>query len=456
MNHESSPRSHAQESSPVAGRDALPRWLSLAGLGLLLLYVITRLYTDKPGDYAGQLLSLLAGFGLLRYRVPLRSSVVIQLLFIAIVVQLISWGMGHWLSPELAERSPKVERLASWFFLLPVALFIGQAQNQVFRVWGVAVAVLLLAPWVSGGGWEEIRRGLEGGRVGFHILNQQHTSMLFGVVLIGLLVFFYRFQRAVRGGRFAWLAVLYWVLILCVAVTVLISQTRAVWLALPLTAVIVLAMACYLLSPQRRRAYLAALASMRWKLAAILLVLGVLLPAMFSNVLLERVGSEGPLAEVTGQVQAQESTRVRLNTWTEALHWVVQRPLFGWGGHGRSAVVQHSEGLSADEKARFRHLHSSYMDTLVNFGIAGLLVWFALLWALTRAIVDARKASRIGADFLWFWIAFLVYWLVVNAFESYMYYQTGIYAFSLVAGGYLALVTVRPAPEAQAADAAGT
>ncbi|TGD70905.1 O-antigen ligase family protein [Mangrovimicrobium sediminis] len=424
--------------SPAVG--ALPTAFALLGFGLLLLWSCTRMYTDKPADYAGQVLILLTAIALFFLQHPLRRSFVFALFWLALATQLASWGLAHWLAPEIAERSPKVERLAAWFFMIPVAVFIRSDLRRVFALWSLALVALMLAPWISGGGWGEIAAGLGGERVGFGIINQQHTSLLFGLALLGLLAFAPRAAHAARVVGRPWLTAVYAALVLAALVAVVISQTRAIWLALLVT---LFAWLCRALFLWRRRGDVArASQPPRSRAVPVLAALVVLVPVLLGGVIVERVSSEGPLAGAGGDspMVLNENIRVRLATWGEALHWIAKRPLFGWGGGGRSEVVQATDGLSRGEKKRFRHLHSSYLDTLVNFGLAGLMVGGALLWWLNRAIMQAGKAGRLDADLRGFWYLFVSYWLVVNLFESYMFYESGLYSFALVAGGYLALV----------------
>lgn len=432
----------------AASNASLPRWFYLVGAGMLFVFACTRLYTDKLADYAVQLLIVWSAVALWRYRDPLRNALVFHLFLLAVLAQLLTWGLGLWLTPELAESSPKVERLGAWFFLLPVALFAGGTPRRVLALWGVSFAALLLAPWLSGQGWDEVLRGLAGNRVGFGIINEQHMGVLFGIAFLGLGIFLYRFQCYARAIGAPWLLVPYTLLLLASLVAVVFSQTRAVWLALLLTFAVLTVVVLCALNPERRTTYRAALREMRWRVGGMIALMVILVTALLSSIIVERISNEATSAAVlSGEVeslQLEGSVRVRLNTWWEAVHWIAERPLFGWGGNGRSEVVQASSGLSDSDRERFRHLHSTYMDALVNYGLAGLLLWFALLWWLSRAIVQAWASAGLADDFCWFWCAFLVFWLVVNAFESYMFYESGFYAFALVAGGYLSLLARKP------------
>lgn len=85
--------------------------------------------------------------------------------------------------------------------------------------------------------------------------------------------------------------------------------------------------------------------------------------------------------------------------------------------------------------AKTGHLHSTYVDTLVNFGLLGLALFLGILgWTLVRAW-QAWRQDYMSSEMFLFLLAFSIYWLTINLTESYMYYSTGQYAFALVIGG---------------------
>lgn len=434
-----------QAGTANAGTHPLPPWLSGLGQALLLIFICCRLISDKPADYAGQLLSLLAVVALVTWQHPLRRGMLVPLFLAALATQLVTWGLSHALAPELAERSPKLERLAAWFFLIPVALFMGVGQGRVLLWWSIALLALLLTPWLSGQGWSEIARGLAGERVDFGIVNAQHPAMLFGLALLGTTIFLPRFRRYTRQRGTPWLLWPYLLLVLVLATGVVITQTRGVWLGLLVTLPGMIVIFSGYMDAERKQSYLRALQNSRWRMRFLALLLALMIPAFFGGIVLERLASEGPLASLDGRSDTQpvlkENISVRLYTWRESLEWIAQRPLFGWGGSGRGEVVEATPELSKQWKRLYGHLHSSYLDTLVNFGFAGLLVLLGLLYWLNSRVMLAWRQASISDDFLWFWLAFLLYWLVLNMFESYMYYQTGNYAFALICGGYAALTS---------------
>lgn len=422
-----------------------PPLLQLAGWLLLLVYAACWLLTDKLGEYASYVLILMTAASLAVYRGPLRSSLATQLLVAALVVQLITWALGNLLDPQLAERSPKLHRLAAWFFLIPVALFLDGSRQRTFLLWLTGVLAICLSPWATGNGWAEIRAGLGGSRINFGIVNSQHSGMLAALALLGMAAFLNRLLSVSAVGNRRWWRLPYTLVALAMMATTILTQTRGVWLGL----MVALLGACLFLfwrSRAMRKTTIgvppvAGHRRSRYAIAALIL----LVPALFGGLVNDRVASENPFSvfsvEDGEEPVMKESVRIRLYTWREALDWIVQRPLFGWGGNGRRMVVAATPELTKAEIGRFGHLHNSYLDTLVNYGLAGLLVWFCLLGWLSTSVARAWRDGQLADDWLLFWLAFLLYWLVINMFESYMYYHTGVYAFALVAGGMLTLTT---------------
>ncbi|TXS93963.1 O-antigen ligase family protein [Parahaliea maris] len=417
-------------------RSCLPQGaLSLGGFALLLVWTLTRLWQDDLGDISGQLLVLLSAGWLLTGGRALWRSRLLQLLLLALLIQLASWGLSHLLHPDLAERSPKLDRLAAWFFLIPVALFCAASRQRVMICWACALGALLLSPWLSGDGWKELLQGLNGERVHFGLLNAQHSGMLFGIGLLGALMLPAPVPATTRRGVVLG-RLLRLLLITATAFGMLLSQTRGIWLALLCSVPLALLLRSRLRQQQQADYISRPLRRLAW--FSMTFVVIIITP--LGGIIEDRLRSEGPLAGYDGEgFVLQENVRVRLSTWHTAMDWIVQRPLLGWGGKGRAAVVQDTEALSDNERQRFRHLHSTYLDTLVNWGLAGLAVLLGLFAWLGLRLRRSWQQGSLDTNLLCFGVAFGLYWGVANAFESFMFYQSGLYALALIAGGLLAL-----------------
>ncbi|MDL4864512.1 O-antigen ligase family protein, partial [Halomonas elongata] len=302
----------------------------------------------------------------------IRSSAALWLLLAAVMVQVLSWTLGYFHHPQWVADNPEVDRLAKLFIFIAVAWWLGGSTRNTLLVWGLAVIGLLLSSVVQGDGLQEWLRGLEGHRVGFGVRNYQHGAMLFGVALLGLAVFA---PRIVAPGRWRAARISGWCLMFLLAViAVLIGQTRAVWLALALALpfmLVVWLLNTRLLGDGRRpnRRCLLVGGGM-----ALLVVLGA--GSLLKGPIVERVGKESQVINMLLEGDVEEmpytSIGIRIHTWQAALEWIQERPLVGWGGTGRSLVIEHTPWLPESVKEVFGHLHNYFLEIWVAYGLIGL------------------------------------------------------------------------------------
>ncbi|WP_299595086.1 O-antigen ligase family protein [uncultured Microbulbifer sp.] len=415
-------------------------WLPALGVPALLVYVFFGISLDSVPDKAGQLallcgLLMLAIYGRPVDGVSLRRSGILWLAIAAIVVALISWGCSWLTHPHWAESSFKVHRLTNWFAMIPVAILLGGQVKNTYTIWLVALCGLLLSPWISGGGWQEWQQGFAGVRVDFGLHNAQHTAMLFGTGALGLLAFAPDILRTRRG---CWIIRAGWLLALATCITaVVLTQTRGGWVGMLFALVVI---ACAGIVTLRKHFH----SHRRYIAAATMATCGAALLAGYlslGDIVSNRLDAERQTITLVQQGELENlpftSTGVRIRTWTEALQWIAQRPLVGWGGNGRSLIFDHSENLPAAIKQNFGHLHNSYLDLVVNFGLLGLLLLGALVFWLLHRSLRYYRAGLISGSTLLFSVSFAVFFGVINLFESYLFYDSGRFVMALVGGGLL-------------------
>jgi O-antigen ligase len=401
---------------------------------LVLVYAFSYLTFPDVGSAAQ---SLVAAAGLAVLALSSRAGaarVPLIMLGLAIAVQVASWYFAPDVFPEFVEEHPKIDRLARWFLFMVFALWLGGSTRRVMLLWCVALAGFLLAPWITGGGWAEWARGISGRRVDFGVHNAQHTAVMFGAGLLGLTVFFGRvvLERRHMALRFvAWMIPL----VACL-VGIVVTQTRGIWLSLAaglLVVVLLTAMVVW-------RGH-----GLRWSGKAMLFGAGLFMATvtvsllLFSGHITERVGEERETIEeiLAGDFKDVpfDSAGIRFHSWAAATDWIEQRPWLGWGKNGSAIAIKHSQELPESMKARFGHLHSSYLDVLVQHGVAGLAILLGLFGWLAYISFVSWRAGYMAGDVFVFAGGFLVYWLIANVFESFMFYSTGRFLFNIVAIG---------------------
>ena len=127
------------------------------------------------------------------------------------------------------------------------------------------------------------------------------------------------------------------------------------------------------------------------------------------------------------------SSGIRIHSWVEALHWIAEKPVTGWGQKARSDVIQLSERFPETIKnAGFGHLHNGYLEILLGFGVVGL-VFVCILWVVLLRRIKFAASNDLYAFALYSSILFLV----MNLFESFFIYSSGEFALAIfMAAGY--------------------
>ncbi|WP_226703885.1 O-antigen ligase family protein [Microbulbifer elongatus] len=415
-------------------------WLPVIGVPALLIYGFFGISLDDIPGKTAQLAMLCGLLMLAIYGRPvdgtsLRRSGIVWLALGAILVTLISWGFSWLTHPEWAESSLKVHRLTHWFAMIPIAVLLGGQARNTYTLWLIALCGLLLSPWISGNGLQEWQQGLAGMRVDFGLHNAQHTAMLFGTGALGLLAFA---PGILRNRRGCWIFRTTWLLAVAICITaLLLTQTRGVWVGMLFALVVITCAGIVTLRKHfhSHRRYIAA-ATIATGSAAVLA--GYL---SLGDIVSQRLQAEQETIALVQQGDTESipfnSAGIRIHTWEEALKWIAERPLVGWGGNGRSLIFDYSKNLPDEIKQNFGHLHNSYLDLMVNFGLLGLLLLAALVYWLLSRCLRYYRAGLISGSNLVFCLSFTVFFGVINLFESYLFYDSGRYVLALAGGGLL-------------------
>ncbi|WP_155849258.1 MULTISPECIES: O-antigen ligase [unclassified Alcanivorax] len=432
-------RGRAMINAPMAAGKPL---VAIGAALLLWGFAVTSLLFHEAAR-GFEVAVLAVGFsGFFLYGGSLRVALPVWLLVAATMVVLASWAGSLWHHPQWAESSPKVHRLTQWFSFIAIAWLLGGTLRHVFMLWSVAAVALLLVPWVQGGGMDEWQLAFAGERVDFGIHNAQHTTMFFATVLLGLVAFAPRMCR--RGGWQILRLLLVFLCVLVCAAAMIFSQTRGVWLGWSLACLVMLSLLFY--------GYCRAANGRQAMIAAALLLLALSgIAALLTPIVADRLDDEKAQIEsvMRGDIHADLTGSVagRAHSWWAAAEWIAERPVLGWGGNGRGLVLSHSERLPEWVSNKFGHLHSSYLDTMVNFGLLGLGVLLVLLGWVTLRAMAAWRARQLPGDVLIFYLGFLAFWLVINLFESYLYFSSGELVFSLILGGVVSLIWAGNKPQ---------
>lgn len=410
-----------------------PRPLWAIGVATLLLYAGLRVLWPSIGSNAESVSALLGLVVVLAYGRGIRSTAPLWLLLAALLVQCLSWWLGYQHHPDWVADNPQVDRLAKLFIFIAVAWWLGGSTRNTLLLWGVAALGYFAATLLIDGVYQDWLTGLKGARVDFGIRNAQHSSMMFGALLMALVVLA---PRLLRAGKWRWLRVGIWSFALVLStIAVLIGQTRAVWLGLLLA--MPAALAAWFVYYWVKKGSVAP--RTLGAAALVIVLLAGLAIAVLGKPVANRVAAESEVIEQLAGGQFEQipytSIGIRINTWLAGAEWIAERPIVGWGGEGRSLAIKHTEWLPDDVRESFGHLHNFFLEIWVAYGLLGVVLILALSIWIGQGCWRSWRAGVLPGDMALFGAAFFIYWVVVNQFESYNSFWTGVYVHNLVVGG---------------------
>ncbi|SHF80662.1 O-antigen ligase [Modicisalibacter ilicicola DSM 19980] len=404
------------------------------GFSFLLLYASCLVVLPKVGSPAETIMAILGLVALLTWGGSLRRSAALWLLAAAIAVQVLSWALGYYHHPQWVEDNPQVDRLAKLFIFIAIAWWLGGSTGKTLWVWALALLGLIATSFVGSKGLPHWQQGLQGVRVDFDIRNAQHAGMMFATGLLGLLAFS---RRCVYKQRLVAWRVVVWGLALAICLAgVVVTQTRAVWLALAITLPVMGA----LWMKQSLRQPETSFSRRNILIGVFLLVLvGTTVVILGKDTIDKRLQDESSVIGMVLQGNFSEvpytSVGIRIQTWRAATEWIAERPLVGWGSDGRSLAIDQTEWLPDWVKRQYGHLHNFFLEVWIAYGALGLAVIGALAVWVGRATWLAWRGGVLPGDMALFGAGFFVYWVIVNQFESYNSFWTGVYVHNLVLGG---------------------
>ena len=419
----------------TAGRGAVSlAWAPRLGMGALYGLCLSAFLAPAAAEVATLLLVLAFFAALRRESLAWREPVLAVALFGA------GYGILHtllWSQARPEWRSLYWEGLGDWLRLLlflPVAFFSRGDERRLGRL-----LLLLLVGGLLGmarqADWSLLRQGLDAWaarRPGFGL-----PALMFALVsavgLLGLLSVGWRLLDGSRTGPRAWLAGAFWaVAVGCLGLGLGLTAARSGWLALA-GAVPVSLWVWWCQRPLRQGSGRAPVRSGTavWRRVVLVLALGAL-AAFASQWTLERAGREwssAPQAPPTSNYLRRAALEFGIEKWR-------QRPLLGWGAESSGALIAESgrDDLLFREGIWVRHLHNTYLEILVQFGLFGLLISAGCLFFLARGLQVACREGRLSYDYCSFFAGVLVLVLIWSLFDYRLPHRDGRVFWMLLAG----------------------
>lgn len=407
-----------------------PTWLVWLGISSSFIAIFIKLWTPISINRIPEALYTLPFFYILyKHFGSLIKDRVIQLFFIALFWPIVAFGILYLQDPDMALKYQKLDNLARLFLFVPIAWWLGGNARTLAWYLVTAFAGLLVACLFDPNLPTTLKALAQGKRVDFNILNAQHVALYFSIALVGLLSTASVVFGSIRSIRDAWKPILWAIGLMICGAVVLGTQTRAAWLALIVCTILwaILIAWKYRFKKPGGRFFASVLT---------LAFISGLVAYQFSDTVIGRVQSEqGTLAHIAkGDWDSipYTSIGVRLNTWIEATQWIVDRPITGWGGDVRKDVIDQADQFPSWVKEHFGHFHNSYFEFTLAYGlVAPLIIVWLFLHLLWRGALKPRT-TRNNDWRATFTLYSLTVFVVMNLFESYMFFWSGIYVITAI------------------------
>ncbi|GHC29825.1 hypothetical protein GCM10010082_24730 [Kushneria pakistanensis] len=437
-------------SFPIWTHSATTRWCHRIGIAALLLYMFTWILSLDVSRALEPLLMLVYLIALFVQPQRARSfrDPLWLLLGIWLILQMITLPPAMAMFPDYAEDQIKSMRgLTKVFLILPIAWIMAGSTRIAFWTLSALLLGMVAGSLMTGESLATLTHYVSAGErptLGFK--NWQHAGVCAGVILIAQACFSWRFMQVTRHGarwqkwaaRFCFTAVAIWALMAWT-----ITMTRASWLGLGI--VIVIGLVGILITMVRGKLHSAAVKNYIFLMVFIVIAIGIALAIFYGDQLLARILREdNVIAEaLQGNLARVPYTSIgfRIHAWHYGLQLIAEQPWFGWGPKSHIPLLLQSTNPVGDTtlgviaaRDNLTHFHNSYLTILIANGISGFLVYLATVMTVAAATWRSWRRGDMPIDVAIFLGLFFVFWCVVNLFESYMAYQTGVYLIGAVGG----------------------
>jgi O-antigen ligase len=134
---------------------------------------------------------------------------------------------------------------------------------------------------------------------------------------------------------------------------------------------------------------------------------------------------------------------VRVNTALAAFDWIVERPLIGWGGDVNGPVIETSDRLSDSIKNNFGHFHNTAIEFTLAYGLLGLALLLTHYITMAKNAYGMTQNNAATAPVGLFTLYSLVFMAIINQFESFLFFYSGVFANSVAFAPIYSLILAR-------------
>ncbi|OOF31728.1 hypothetical protein BZJ20_04025 [Salinivibrio proteolyticus] len=353
------------------------------------------------------------------------------LMLISAIVPVLSWINALFKYPDIVDSSPDFGAIVNFYFFLFITYWIKRDRLFIngFMIafcFGVLLTLVSYSPNII----NEFLLGMSGERIDFSYVNANHPAALLGAsIIVAVSLFIRKSSNTPYFRRFAY--VMFGCFILVALFALIFTQSRQSWLALIVSLGLMLWVGVYrkyTLNP--------------WLILFIVAGLTILIAMLLAHIPIihERLMTEKDVILAILSFDLDKipfsSIGIRIHLWAESLKWIAENPFLGISQHGRALVISMSEGMPDYIVNDFTHLHNGYIDVLVNYGVAGLSVFIFSIWSLLRRGMDKTQKTQCAC----LSVGFIIFFLIINMFESFLTFKSGEFIFNSVAAMILSMI----------------
>lgn len=258
-------------------------------------------------------------------------------------------------------------------------------------------------------------------RYGFkHSIN--HFALFIGTTLIGAIVF--GSQTLVKSQRYLFILS---VVVASLSTLLLIkTQTRMAWIAILLVILFIFLISYFFNNAKGiKRPEIA---------STIFILLPCILVIIFLNPVIEKRlnTKESVIRHNVASTDHSINSRVELLKFGYS-KWL-EKPIFGHGPLPSRILVSELGNTYISERA---HLHNTYLEVMVSWGIVGLLLCGITISLLLKTVFFILLKNNNSSIYCLFFLSSMLYWLLWSAAEFNVYRGAGQYYWLILAGlGY--------------------
>lgn len=395
----------------------------------LLMFVICVLYslTALPRLDISNLFKNLIIFGSIPYlwaNYKYLEKGIFKLIFAAIIIQIISWTNSIVSLPEFSKSAPNLKPLISLFMFALVAIWVKNNKNRQVILYSSLVVSFIVTALYDNHLHNSIYLGAVGNRIDFGMHNAQFTSMLSAVILFLTVYLSYCHFPKITKSRFILYPILMFVVLFSIF-SIYASQSRQAWLAI---IILLLFLPFFQQKKTKIRNIIVGYTLLLITIAAIFQYEPIKQRVLYEPELVSAIVNKDfdnlPMSNMG----------VRLNSWIEAVNWIKENPIFGSDFNSISFITRESKKFQDAGLMQFGHLHNTYMEIIVAYGALGVLFYCLFYKEIIKNISENKKHEERILLF-----CFLLFWLIINFFESFNHKGLGLYAHTIVLGGLYTL-----------------